>query len=105
MKRNDKIAFSDLVERIADEAKVSKNVARSLLKEMSTIIDDRLRHEGKVRISGLGIFNLKWRAAKTGRNPQTGEPNILMILKIFQRFIPKKRLFAEDCPPLSGWVC
>jgi len=74
MKRNDKITFSDLVERIADEAKVSKNVARSLLKEMSAIIDDRLRHDGKVRISGLGIFELKWRAAKTGRNPQTGEP-------------------------------
>lgn len=74
MKRNDKITFSDLVERIADEAKVSKNVARSLLKEMSAIIDDRLMHDGKVRISGLGIFKLKWRAAKTGRNPQTGEP-------------------------------
>ena len=74
MKRNDKINFSDLVERIADEAKVSKNVARSLLKEMSAIIDDRLRHDDKVRISGLGIFKLRWRAAKTGRNPQTGEP-------------------------------
>ena len=74
MKRNDKITFSDLVERIADEAKVSKNVARSLLKEMSAIIDDKLRHDGKVRISGLGIFGLKWRAAKTGRNPQTGDP-------------------------------
>jgi nucleoid DNA-binding protein len=74
MKRNEKITVSDLVERIADEAKVSKNVARSLLKEMSAIIDDRLRQDGKVRISGLGIFKLKWRAAKTGRNPQTGEP-------------------------------
>ena len=74
MKRNDKINFSDLVERIGDEAKVSKNVASSLLKEMSAVINDRLRHDGKVRISGLGIFELKWRAAKTGRNPQTGEP-------------------------------
>ncbi|MBW1821223.1 MAG: HU family DNA-binding protein [Deltaproteobacteria bacterium] len=74
MKRNEKITFSELVGRIADEAKVSKKVARSLLKEMSAIIDDGLRHNGKVRISGLGIFKLKWRAAKTGRNPQTGEP-------------------------------
>ncbi len=74
MKRNEKITFSELVGRIADEAKVSKKVARSLLKEMSAIIDDGLRHDGKVRISDLGIFKLKWRAAKTGRNPQTGEP-------------------------------
>ena len=74
MKRNDKITFLDLVERLADEAKVSKKVASGLLKEMTAIIDDGLRHDGKVRISGLGIFELKWRAAKTGRNPQTGEP-------------------------------
>lgn len=74
MKRNKKITFSELVERIADEAKVSKNVARSLLKEMSAVVDDGLRHDGKVRISGLGIFKLKWRATKKGRNPQTGEP-------------------------------
>lgn len=74
MKKNDKLTFSHLVERVADEAKVSKNAARSLLKEMSSIIDDRLRQDGKVRISHLGIFKLKWQTAKTGRNPQTGEP-------------------------------
>ncbi|MDY6791483.1 MAG: HU family DNA-binding protein [Thermodesulfobacteriota bacterium] len=74
MKRNDKITFSDLVGRIADEAKVSQNATRHLLKEMSSIIDDRLVQEGKVSISGLGIFKLKWQAAKTGMNPQTGEP-------------------------------
>ncbi|MCP4371412.1 MAG: LysM peptidoglycan-binding domain-containing protein [Deltaproteobacteria bacterium] len=73
MKKNDKLTFSHLVDRIAGEAKVSKNAARSLLKEMSSIIDDRLRQDGKVRISRIGIFKLKWQAAKTGRNPQTGE--------------------------------
>ncbi len=73
MKRSDKITLSELVGRVADEAKVSKKVARSLLKEMSSIIDDGLRQDGKVRISGLGIFKLKWQAAKSGRNPQTGE--------------------------------
>lgn len=73
MKRNDKITFSDLVGRIADEAKVSKNATRSLIKEMSSTIDDGLVQDGKVSISGLGIFKLKWQAAKTGRNPQTGE--------------------------------
>ena len=59
MKKNEKITVSDLVEQIADEAKVSKNVARSLLKDMSALIGDGLRHDGKVRISGLGIFELK----------------------------------------------
>jgi nucleoid DNA-binding protein len=74
MKRNDKLTFSQLVERIADEAKVSKNMARNVLKEMSSIIDGQLRDGRKIRISRLGIFKLKWQAAKKGRNPQTGEP-------------------------------
>ena len=74
MKRNDKVTFSHLVERIADEAKVSKNMARNVLKEMSSIIDGQLGDGSKVRISRLGIFKLKWQAAKKGRNPQTGEP-------------------------------
>ena len=73
MKRNDKITFSHLVGRVADEAKVSRNVSRNLLKEISSIIDGQLRDDGKVRISRLGIFKLKWQAAKKGRNPQTGE--------------------------------
>jgi len=73
MKRNDKITFSHLVGRVADEAKVSMNVSRNLLKEISSIIDGQLRDDGKVRISRLGIFKLKWQAAKKGRNPQTGE--------------------------------
>ena len=74
MKRNDKLTFSQLVERIADEAKVSKNMAHNVLKEMSSIIDGQLRDGSKIRISRLGIFKLKWQAAKKGRNPQTGEP-------------------------------
>ena len=73
MKRNDKITFSHLVGRVADEAKVSRNVSRNLLKEISSIIDGQLRDGSKVRISRLGIFKLKWQAAKKGRNPQTGE--------------------------------
>ena len=73
MKSNDKLTFSQLVERTADEAKVSKNMARNVLKEMSSIIDDQLRDGSKVRISRLGIFKLRWQTAKKGRNPQTGE--------------------------------
>jgi len=74
MKRNEKLTFSQLVERVADEAKVSKNMARNVLKEMSSIIDEQLQDGSKVSISRLGIFKLKWQAAKKGRNPQTGEP-------------------------------
>ncbi len=73
MKSNDKLTFSQVVERIADEAKVSKNMARNVLKEMSSIVDDQLRDGSKVSISRLGIFKLRWQAAKRGRNPQTGE--------------------------------
>jgi nucleoid DNA-binding protein len=74
MNTNDKLTFSQMVERVAAEAKVSKSMARKVLKEMSSIIDGQLRDGSKVSISRLGIFKLKWQAARKGRNPQTGEP-------------------------------
>jgi len=69
----DKITFSNLMEQIADETGASRQKVHDLLKEMVAIIDEGLWRDGRVSISGLGIFGLKWRAARQGINPQTGE--------------------------------
>lgn len=69
-----KITFSDLVGCIADEAGVSKRVTHDLLKRMAAVVNEGLLRDGRVSITGLGIFRLKWRAARQGINPQTGEP-------------------------------
>lgn len=71
---SNKITFSDLVERIAEEAGASKRVIHGLFKEMVTVSNEGLLRDGHVYITGLGTFKLKWRDSRQGINPQTGEP-------------------------------
>lgn len=70
---NEKITFSDLVDKIAQETGASKRLIHDLLIETGTITREGLERDGRVNISGLGHFDLKWHEAKPGRNPQTGE--------------------------------
>ena len=71
---SNKITFSDLVERIAEETGASKRVIHGLFKEMVTVSKEGLLRDGHVYITGLGTLKLKWRDARQGINPQTGEP-------------------------------
>jgi len=71
---SNKITFSDLVERIAEETGASKRVIHGLFKEMVAVSKEGLLRDGHVYITGLGTFKLKWRDARQGINPQTGEP-------------------------------
>lgn len=71
---SNKITFSDLVERIAEETGASKRVIHGLFKEMVTVGKEGLLRDGQVYITGLGTLKLKWRDARQGINPQTGEP-------------------------------
>jgi nucleoid DNA-binding protein len=71
---SNKITFSDLVKRIAEETGTSKRLIHGLFKEMVTVNKEGLLRDGQVYITGLGTFKLKWRDARRGINPQTGEP-------------------------------
>ena len=68
-----KIKYSELIEAIADEADVSRQLIHDLLKETSELIENGLVKDGRANIKGLGHFTLKWQNARQGRNPQTGE--------------------------------
>jgi nucleoid DNA-binding protein len=74
---SNKITFSDLVERIAEETGASKRVIHGLFKEMVAVSKEGLLRDGHVYITGLGTFKLKWRHARQGINPQTGEPIVI----------------------------
>lgn len=63
---------SDLVNHIADHAGLSKAKAVAALDCVVHCIQDTLGQGGKIAISGLGTFGVSQRAARTGRNPQTG---------------------------------
>lgn len=70
---SNKITFAKLIELVANKSDNSKQQTRDLLKEVVAVVNMGLLKDGRVNISGLGIFYLKWRDARQGRNPQTGE--------------------------------
>ena len=65
---------SDLIAQIAGELHTSKLSANRLLDTVLDKIQEGLRTEGTVTITGFGTFEVKDRKARVGRNPHTGEP-------------------------------
>ena len=63
---------SDLVSAIADESGLSKADAARALEATTSAISGALSSGGSVAISGFGSFLVRSRAARSGRNPQTG---------------------------------
>ena len=64
---------TELVEAIASEAKISKAAADKALKALTDTVAKELKKGEKVALIGFGTFEVSKRAARTGRNPQTGE--------------------------------
>lgn len=58
--------------QLNDNRTVSKTDVESLLNSLATTIQDELQNGGEVVLSGIGKFSTGDRAARTGRNPQTG---------------------------------
>lgn len=65
---------TELIEAIAASADLSKAAAGRALDAMIEAITDALRKDDPVVLVGFGTFAVKERAARTGRNPQTGQP-------------------------------
>lgn len=65
---------ADLVDCIAEGAEISKAQATKALSALLEGITQSLRAGKGVAILGFGTFSVKARAARTGRNPKTGEP-------------------------------
>ena len=64
---------SDLIERMADQAGISKTAAGAALDAATEAIKATLKKGGAVTLVGFGAFTVSKRAARTGRNPKTGE--------------------------------
>lgn len=64
----------ELVDAIAKEAEISKSEAQSALDSFVENVKKSLRKGQKVTLVGFGTFSTSKRAARTGRNPQTGKP-------------------------------
>ncbi len=75
---------SDLVEKIAGESVISKVAAGRVLNSFLINVAKELKKGGRVSLVGFGTFSISKRAARTGRNPQTGE-----TIKIKATKVPK----------------
>jgi DNA-binding protein HU-beta len=65
---------SDLIERLAGKADLTRPRAEELLDFLLNDVTEALKKGEKVNISGFGTFTVSNRKARTGRNPKTGEP-------------------------------
>ena len=64
---------SELVSAMSEKTGVSKKDAAASIDAFVEIISDVLKHGDKLQLVGFGTFEVSERAARTGRNPQTGE--------------------------------
>ena len=64
----------ELVAKAAQDADVSKSEAAKVLKSILDSIEGALAQGDKVSLVGFGTFSVSRRAARTGRNPATGQP-------------------------------
>ncbi|TFH86805.1 HU family DNA-binding protein [Billgrantia azerbaijanica] len=65
---------SELIEAIAASADIPKAAATRALDAMVDTVTESLKSGDSVSLVGFGTFSVKERAARTGRNPQTGAP-------------------------------
>ena len=67
------IALSKIAAELAEKHEMSKKAAGEILSAFVELTVKNLKKGHKVRVTGLGIFQVKKRPARMGRNPATGE--------------------------------
>jgi DNA-binding protein HU-beta len=62
---------AELIAKIAEESKLTKKAAETALDAFVTSVETALKSGEKVQLVGFGTFEVRERAARKGRNPQT----------------------------------
>ncbi len=73
---------SDLIDAMRDATGVTRADAERAVDAFINIVTDTLKKGDQVSIAGLGIFEAKMRAARTGRNPRTGEAIQIKAMRV-----------------------
>ena len=82
---------TELIEHIAHNADLSKMGAARALEATLSAVRHTLKKGGTVSLVGFGTFSVSKRAARTGRNPRTGETIKIKASKV-PKFSPGKPL-------------
>jgi DNA-binding protein HU-beta len=75
---------AELIAKISDDAEITKTQANAALDSFTEAVTKTLKGGGKVTLVGFGTFSVSKRAARNGRNPQTGQ-----VIKIKAKKVAK----------------
>lgn len=81
---------AELIAKIADDAGITKTQANEALDSFVDAVTKTLKKGDKVTLVGFGTFTVSKRAARNGRNPQTGE-----VIKIKARKVARFKAGKE----------
>ena len=82
---------ADLVEKVANEAEMTKKDAEQLVEIIFDSIIESLNKGEKIELRGFGSFRVRQRNARQGRNPKTGD-SVKIPAKRVAYFKPGKEL-------------
>lgn len=85
---------AELVTKIAEDAGITKVQAGAALDSFFEGVSKTLKKGDKLTLVGFGTFSVSKRAARVGRNPQTGEAIKIKAKKV-ARFKPGKELTSK----------
>ena len=72
---------TEFIAAVAEKAEISKKDSEKALKAFIDVVAEQLKAGDKVQLVGFGTFEVSERAAREGRNPQTGETMTIAACK------------------------
>ncbi|MCX6323145.1 MAG: HU family DNA-binding protein [Sphingobacteriales bacterium] len=90
MFKNSIMNKAELIAKIADDADITKTQANATLDSFIEAVTKTLKSGNKVTLVGFGTFSVSKRAARNGRNPQTGA-----VIKIKAKKVAKFKAGKE----------
>ena len=72
---------TEFIAAVAEKAEISKKDSEKALKAFVDVVAEQLKAGDKVQLVGFGTFEVSERAAREGRNPQTGETMTIAACK------------------------
>ncbi|MGG3182734.1 HU family DNA-binding protein [Priestia megaterium] len=73
---------AELIDTVATKAELTKRDSKKAVDALFETISNTLAKEEKIQLLGFGTFEVRQRADRTGRNPQTGEEMTIPASKV-----------------------
>lgn len=73
---------TELIDKVAEESALSKSAAEQVVNSVFSAIAEAMKTGDKVTLVGFGTFSVSERAAREGRNPQSGQTMSIPAKKV-----------------------